>query len=322
MMAKYDNFKKFCHQIPALVRVLKSEKSKNLKYERKQKNVRATWTFEEHLKLEMADVFQLLTSVYTPPNLAAKNKLKKLDAITAGGEVDDFTEEHHFIGIYAFRKMVNNGRIFNIPLAEVNEFFRNADVTASCYITLEAILPWMRAKASKIKNLKFRMSDVMSAEEKAYISVYLRMLRDKNFLQTATDYSKYEEMMEAKRRLRLQKQLDEWSDDDEDDEEEEIDEDVLFSDLEKMRNMDVGRLMRYLTRKREIEQQKLAISKSQAAAQLEETKQDGAIVPAPTNNALSESAMVIVNEVLDATISVPSSPEKPIAVTEAPQETS
>eukprot|EP01037_Dinobryon_pediforme_P038824 gene38824-47065_t len=161
------------------------------------------------------------------------------------------------MGIYAFRRMVNYGRIFQVPQAEVDEFFRNADITASCYLTLEAILPWMRKKASKIKNFRFRVSDIISAEERAYISIFLRMLRDKTFLQTASDYSKYEEMKEAKRKLRQQKIEDEWSDDDDEEDEEDIDEDLLFSDLDKMRNMDVGRLMRYLTRKRELEQQSL-----------------------------------------------------------------
>lgn len=301
MSAKFEYFKAVtCKQIPALMRVLKAEKAKNQKYERKQQKMRASWSLEEHLKFEMAEVFQLLTSVYTPSNLVAKNKIRKLDAITSGTEVDDFTEEHHFIGIYAFRKLMIQGRLLNASLAEVNEFFRNTDITASCYITLEAILPWMRRKIAKLKNFKFRMSDILSAEERAYIAVYLRMLRDKTFLQTANDYNKYEEMKEAKRRLRLQQQVDEWSDDEED-EEEEIDEDLFFSDLEKMRNMDVGRLMRYLTKRREMEQQNITKG-------MQTKKVENEHVPS-----LNSNIMAIVNEALDTSndaVSAPPSPEK------------
>lgn len=288
MVAKYDYFKTFSHQIPALTRVLKTEKTKNLRHERKQQKIRASWTFEEHLKYEMAEVFQLLTSVYTPPHLIAKSPLRKLEAITAGRDVDDFTDEHRFMGIYAFRRMVNYGRIFQVPQAEVDEFFRNADITASCYLTLEAILPWMRKKASKIKNFRFRVSDIISAEERAYISIFLRMLRDKTFLQTAADYSKYEEMKEAKRKLRQQQIEDEWSDDEEEEDEEDIDEDLLFSDLEKMRNMDVGRLMRYLTRKRELEQQSLTKALSKKSLPSDETTDENP--PAGPESAAVEGA--------------------------------
>lgn len=288
---------------------------------------------EERIKWEMAELFQILTSVYTPAHLAVKKPLKQLDALLSSEKEDTMEDDHHLMGIYAFRIMVNRGRLFHIPSEEVEEFFRNTDVSRSGYIDFESMLPWLRKKALKVKNFRFKISDILSAEERSYITCWLRMQRDKNFIKTATDLNKYEEMKAKKRAKKKEDEFNEWSDDDEDEAEDDMDEDALMADLDKLRNMDVGRLMRYLTRKREAQQQALVDAATAAnggsrpgtasgAARTSSRPGTAADASRPNTAVTTESKKVdpvqaIIDEVLSndaaAAASRPGSPEHPPA---------
>ena len=52
-------------------------------------------------------------------------------------------------------------------------------------------------------------------------------------------------------RKKAAKDMDSSSDEEEQEEEEELDEDKLFADLNYLKNADIGRLMRYLTKQRQ-----------------------------------------------------------------------
>lgn len=168
----------------------------------------------------------------------------------------------YFIGRYAFRRLINYGKVLNLDLVEIDEFFRNIDYSAFCYITLQDVYPWFKKKALRIKGFQFKVSDVLSVEERALIAIFLRFLNEKDLLglpppKKKKRKNKYEEAMSKYSEGKRNKPVDYYdSEEEESDGEVEVeDEDALFSDLNKLKNCDIGRLMRYLTRKKEQELQ-------------------------------------------------------------------
>lgn len=176
----------------------------------------------------------------------------------------------YYIGRYAFRRLVNYGKVLNLDVVAVDEFFRNIDYNAFCYITLQDVYPWFKKKALKIKGFQFKVSDVLSVEERALIAIFLRFLNEKDLLglppKKKKRKNKYEEAMnkysEAKKNGK--RNYYESEEESSDDEVEEEDEDALFSDLDKLKNCDIGRLMRYLTRKKELELQAQRLREEQS----------------------------------------------------------
>lgn len=105
------------------------------------------------------------------------------------------------------------------------------------------------------------MNDILTADERAVMILYKRMMRDDAFYHSLLETEKSGKKLSAfeEYKLKMQKLAEERAlaenEDDGDDEynygDEEDDEDLLFSDLERLKKMDVGRLMKYLTKKRE-----------------------------------------------------------------------
>ncbi len=179
----------------------------------------------------------------------------------------------YFIGRYAFRRLVNYGKIVNLDLAGVDEFFRNIDYSTFCYITLDDVYPWFKKKALKIKGFQFKVSDVLSVEERALIAIFLRYLNEKDLLGLPVAKkrrkNKFEEAMNKYGEGKRGKNRNYYDSEEEesDGEVDEEDEDVLFSDLDKLKNCDIGKLMRYLTRKKEQELQAQRILEEQKLIQ-------------------------------------------------------
>jgi hypothetical protein len=109
------------------------------------------------------------------------------------------------------------------------------------------------------------MNEIVTPEERAIMILYKRMMRDDAFYQSLLDkddnkgkLSAYEEY--RLKMLKLQEKDDEDDDSDEDynygDEEE--DEELLMADIERLKKMDVGRLMKYLTRRKVVKPQPVA----------------------------------------------------------------
>lgn len=275
--AKYSTFKtQIVPKSGKLMKLIAAEKARNIKLDQTNRKVRATWSWEERLRVELMEAFMALTSVYSPSHVVLKKPLKRLEALSSkkvrshshhdNDDKDDDKEEHDqvLMGQHAYRILTNHGKLLQVPLAAIDEQFRNTDINRSCYLPFTALYPWLRKRFLKLiqqsssssssasSSFEFRCSDLLSAEERAIISIYLRVQRDSELLATADEMNEYEEA--KKRLLAKNKQLQDDSDEDDEEEEEAVDEgdeDLLFADLERLRNMDVGRLMRYLTRRRE-----------------------------------------------------------------------
>jgi hypothetical protein len=181
----------------------------------------------------------------------------------------------YFLGKYAFRKLSQYGKLFQLDPVAIDEAFRNADYNTSCYIDMREVVRVVEGfvlkyyKKHKVDSTNltnttknvfiYRMADVISVEERALISVFLRLLYDKDLIALAEKKKKkkpnrFQDAMNLYGEGRRSKSnayfdSDEESDDDEEGFEE--DEDDLFSDLSKLQNCDVGRLMRYLTKKKQ-----------------------------------------------------------------------
>jgi hypothetical protein len=106
------------------------------------------------------------------------------------------------------------------------------------------------------------MNEIITPEERAIMILYKRMMRDDAFYQSLLeDGNKKKPSAYDEYRAKMQQLKDEDEDSDDDDDynygDEEEDEDLLFSDLERLKKMDVGRLMKYLTKKKVIKQEQL-----------------------------------------------------------------
>jgi hypothetical protein len=164
------------------------------------------------------------------------------------------------------------------------------------------------------------MNDILTADERAVMILYKRMMRDDAFYHSLLETEKsgkklsaFEEYKLKMQKLAEERALAENEDDDDEDYnygDEEDDEDLLFSDLERLKKMDVGRLMKYLTKKREVkkDEEELAnnpnegkdgndnLTKSQVVVNQQSMKAENR--PSSAKKEVSEKGKVVVDDVL------------------------
>lgn len=181
----------------------------------------------------------------------------------SNGNTSETSEKIAYLGKYGFRILAKQGKLFQVSVDRIDEEFRNLDIASSCYISDKEALPWFIKKYFKVnKNYQLRVSDVLTVDERCAMILWNRSLKDKEFFDKIfSDTNKprkslYDEYLQKmyerdEARKRNNNNLGFDSDEEEEDDEEEIeDEDAFFSDIERLKNMDVGRLMKYLTKKR------------------------------------------------------------------------
>lgn len=168
---------------------------------------------------------------------------------------------HNIIGRYGLRKLLHNGKLIQSDTIAVDEIFRNHDYSSSCYIPMEMILPYIYKRLIKVKAFQKlnSLNDILTVDERAFIAVHQNCMKDHSLFEEedkgSSSYDDYRKKMESKSAQKQQPVptiVD--SDDDFDEDEDEfanvdINDDAIFSDIETLKRMDVGKIMRYLTKR-------------------------------------------------------------------------
>lgn len=199
-----------------------------------------------------------LGSSYHPKSTSMTPSPTKTMRSTAGtvmgatGDAAD-TPLTYMLGRFGIRRLLQNGKILQVDLTAVDEFFRSADIRNCGYISFNDMLPWWREHSDSVLHNKtaYTIAHILSPLERAQIIVYKRVMREmKEEEDEENEYLKFKN--------RKQSNLDEVDEEEEDsdddsDEDSELDsdaEETLMSDVNKLKDVDVGKLMKYLTRRR------------------------------------------------------------------------
>jgi hypothetical protein len=123
------------------------------------------------------------------------------------------------------------------------------------------ILPYVYKRLIKVKAFQklLSLNDIITVDERAFIAVYQKCMKDQSLFEEddngSSSYEDYRKKMEEKLSQK-QKPVaavvesdDDYDDDDDEFANVDINDDAIFSDIEKLKRMDVGKLMRYLTRR-------------------------------------------------------------------------
>jgi len=199
-------------------------------------------------------------------NLSSLNDLPLLMKTTAIIDNNQLTIEaltnnisqipFNIIGKYGLRKLLQNGKLLGIDVAGVDEIFRNHDYNSSCYIPMGMILPYIMKRLIQMKSCSRIISnnDLLSIEERAFITVFQLCQQNQTLLDDdgsdvpRNRYDEFRKQMNFRKGDKQEHLSDNDSDEDEDDEFDFGDDDI-FSDIEKLKRMDVGKLMKYLTKR-------------------------------------------------------------------------
>jgi hypothetical protein len=184
--------------------------------------------------------------------------------------------------------------------------------TASGLLSLGASSSVNNQFTKSLPQNRIIMNEIVTPEERAIMILYKRMMRDDAFFQSLLEkddnkgkLSAYEEY--RLKMLKLQEKYDEDEDSDEDynygDEEE--DEELLMADIERLKKMDVGRLMKYLTRRKVVKPQPV----SQITDQENNSKPQSTTNSKPPSRAVSRPLSPVVP--VSRPISRPTSPLVP-----------
>jgi hypothetical protein len=161
------------------------------------------------------------------------------------------------------------GKLLGTTRPVTYEFFKAVDPGTACFVPFEAVWTWFLHHAQSYetiklapqgKELKFTIRDIVSAEERAQLAVLKRVNSEKIEFKSDLDWDALEEQ---RRRA-----AEDASSSEDEEPEEEIDDETLFSDPLLLQSADVGRLMKYLTKRkhrREREVQEEAYAAEQKA---------------------------------------------------------
>jgi len=183
-------------------------------------------------ELELRDAFDFISQSITPSFL--------------------HDSQEKLIGRMGFNKLLIGGKLLGISKELVFEFFKNCDFSSASFIPFDLVWLWFVNRAEEYertvlrsKSLKFTAVDILSAYERALSNQLKRVNSEKVEIYSDFDWDSF---YEARK-----KAADDMSssDDEEELDEEELDEDRLFADLNYLKNADIGRLMRYLTKQRQ-----------------------------------------------------------------------
>ncbi|RYH30154.1 EF-hand domain-containing protein [archaeon] len=226
----------------------------NKSYMKKMEDLVADQNINSVLTAALGQNYTLNNSSYlsslTPSKAATMtNNLNRSTLTSYAVDSIPNTQIAYMLGRFGLRRLFNHGKLLNQDVAAIDEFFRNADLSSNGYISFNEILPWWKVQMTGKPHIKYTLNDILPAHERAAIIVFKRMLRE-----AQEENDEDNEYLKMKRKLLSQASSDDDDEDDEDMEEDsELDseeEESLMSDVNKLQNIDVAKLMRYLTKRR------------------------------------------------------------------------
>ncbi len=244
--ARLVHFEAITKDLPSVVTRLREERGHLEKIDaRKQKSQDLTLAPQIRWKAELLEAFNWLAMLYSTPALHAPKK--------------------GLLGRVAFRRLMMNGRLLGIKPESLDEHFKSLDPATACLVPFEAVWPWFLHLAerrnkiqlgkNKNKPFLFRAIDIIGTAERAMISLMRRLNSERDQEDDLAHYDRdlYKASAKVKRGGGLMDDDSNGSQSDEDEDFAGDDEDALYGDLEYLKSggADIGKLMRYLTRRKD-----------------------------------------------------------------------
>ncbi len=247
--AKIGRFTAQCKTVPQYVRRVKDEKQRLLQADVKKNKERASMHKQQRWKVELLEAFEWISTCITPP-------------VYQGGK-------KALIGRIGFLKLMINGKLLGTTKDIALDFFKAVDPNTSCFVPFDNVWTWFLYHAENYEKLRFTprgkvftftLADIVSAEERAIVATLKRVNSEK----VEFNYDPEWDTLEEKRRRNAEDASS--SEEEEEDDHEAVDDDTLFDDPRFMNTADVGRLMKYLT-KRQQQREREARAEAYAAEQ-------------------------------------------------------
>ena len=247
--AKIGRFTAQCKTVPQYARRVKDEKQRILQADAKKSKERASMHKQQRWKVELLEAFEWVATCITPP-------------VYQGGK-------KALIGRIGFLKLLINGKLLGTTKDITMDFFKAVDPNTSCFVPFDNVWTWFLYHAENYEKLRFTprgktftftFADIVSAEERAIVTTLKRVNSEK----VEFNYDPEWDTLEEKRRRNAEDASS--SEEEEEEDREAVDDDTLFDDPRFMNTADVGRLMKYLT-KRQQQREREARAEAYAAEQ-------------------------------------------------------
>lgn len=286
------------YNILSLFKIERTEKIKSFKW-------------GEKLLFDLKLSYNIISLIYSPGYLNNMSEAERINLILETSEESienmknaksvlhspnspyclHFYTKDPYLGRYGFRRLFKNGKLLNMNEDSLDYFFDNIDINGKGYIRYSHLQPFFIKQVIKLKKkdptYDFTIEQIFTDAELASYNLFNIMNKEKDGV--INDDGRFEELkrkkrsqIEAKRRAaaeaakNIMASLYESSDDESEVIPEE-DEDAVFSDIDRLKSMDVGKLMKYLTKKQLEEEDKkyeLIIQERQKLREIEEKKEN------------------------------------------------
>lgn len=247
-LSKITEFGKVWGAIPKNKKRFIDEKKRILNSDRHVNKERESMPQQQRWKTELHDAFDAIAIFSCPSFLLSPYKL---------------------IGKFGFQKLLLYGKLLNMSVTKVDEAFRSLDPSGSNFITFSICWQWFNIQAQRrdaiasrnnSKPFTFTVADLISAEERALIktlAIYCQEQDEMNAELLRLEEER-QKMLARSKRMRGKGLLGDSDDSSSENSEEEVDDESSFDNLDALKGIDIGKLMRYLTRPKpeEVEKEK------------------------------------------------------------------
>lgn len=234
--AKIGRFTAQCKVVPQYARRVKDEKQRISQADAKRHKERASMHKQQRWKAELLEAFEWISTCLTPP-------------VYQGGK-------KALIGRIGFLKLIINGKLLGTTKDIAYDFFKAVDPNTSCFVLFDNVWTWFLYHAESYEKLRFTprgktftftFADIVSAEERAIVATLKRVNSEK----VDFNYDPEWDTLDEKRRRNAEAASSSSEEEEEEENHEAVDDDTLFDDPRFMNTADVGRLMKYLTKRQQ-----------------------------------------------------------------------
>lgn len=230
--SKISRFAEQCKTVPQYMKRVQEERKRVKQADARNNKERAAMHKVQRWKTELYDAFEWISVTITP--VAYQGGKKNL------------------IGRIGFAKLMQQGKLLGTTRHLTYDFFKAVDSGTQCFVPFDAVWTWFLYHAEQYetmklapqgRTLKFTLADIITAEERAMATILKRVNSEK--VEFASDMD-WDALKEKQRR-----EAAEASSSEDEGPEIEIDDDTLFSDPRYLGNADIGKMMRYLTKRKQ-----------------------------------------------------------------------
>jgi len=301
---------------PQKLNQIKHEKQRMQDLEQKQLKSRMALPPVERWRVELLDAFNFIANSMTPPVIEDRQ-------VVHGGKLGN---KRVLMGRVGFRKLVIHGKLFGAKeeVQALDEYFKTIDPLCTCMVPFEPVWEWFLRRAEirdkylqkqKKKPFVFTVGDILSIDERAVMLLYQlygndmdphsqsppRFVSRSPLKKTNKEDSDDDERPTSKKgRPRRRKAG--WDDDsaggDEElsEDSESVDDSLGDLDGDHFGDKDIGKLMRYLTRRDHARKEKEREEKEKAEREQKEKEEAAERANSLVEGASAESASIATVE--------------------------